>query len=179
MHAYPSSDGGLSICSRDITERKRAQEQVAYHASLVENMEDAVVATDERFVVTAWNPGAEMLFGRSADEALGRHVKDVIQTGLSDAERDERLRRLPRSGRARTEVIAYRKDGTPVDVEYVSVAIQEQRGEITGYLAIRRDIRERKRAEQALRAAQRRSDAARRSRRASPTRLPPSIPSGA
>jgi two-component system, cell cycle sensor histidine kinase and response regulator CckA len=62
VHAYTSEDG-LSIYFRDITERKRAQEQLAYHARLLEDMHDAVLATDERFVLTAWNKGAQEMFG--------------------------------------------------------------------------------------------------------------------
>ena len=39
----------------DITEQKRSEEKLAYHAPLLENMQDAVLATDERFLLTAWN----------------------------------------------------------------------------------------------------------------------------
>jgi PAS domain S-box-containing protein len=144
--------------ARDITEQKRVEEQRAYHAGLVENMEDAVIATDERFLVTAWNRGAEKLYGRTADEVLGRHVKDVVQTDLSDAEQVARFRQITEERRSRIEVVAYRKDGTPVDVELVNVAISGERDEITGYLGIHRDVTERKRAEEELREAQRRSE---------------------
>src|SRR5215211_7372559 len=67
MHAYPSEEG-LSVYYQDITERKRAEEQLAYHANLLKNIHDAVTATDEQFVVTAWNKGAEQMFGWRADE---------------------------------------------------------------------------------------------------------------
>jgi len=46
-HVYPSEDG-LSVYYRDITERKRVEERLAYHAYLLENVHDAVIATDER-----------------------------------------------------------------------------------------------------------------------------------
>jgi PAS domain-containing protein len=52
-----------------------------------------------------------------------------------------------------------RKDGTPVFVELITVALRGEGGEITGYLGDPRDVTERKRAEQALREAQRRSEA--------------------
>src|SRR6185369_2215585 len=48
-------------------------------------------------------------------------------------------------GRWRGEVVAYRKDGTPVCVELITVALRGERGGITGYLGIHRDITERRR----------------------------------
>src|SRR5215210_2470258 len=62
VNAYPSEEG-LSVYYRDVTERKWAEEQLAYHARLLENIHDAVLATDERFALTAWNKGAEQMFG--------------------------------------------------------------------------------------------------------------------
>jgi PAS domain S-box-containing protein len=153
VHAYPSRDGGVSVYGHDITERKRAEEQIAYNASLVENMQDAVVGTDERFIVTAWNPGAKRLYAWRADEVLGRHVSDVVRSELSDEDRAARFRLIAEEGRSGIEVVAYRKDGTPVHVETVNVALRDERGEITGYLGIHRDITHRKRAEEELRKA--------------------------
>ena len=70
VHVYPSKEG-LSVYSQDITERKRVEEQLSYHAHLLENIHDAVIATDEQFVLTAWNKGAEQMYGWTADEVLG------------------------------------------------------------------------------------------------------------
>jgi PAS domain S-box-containing protein len=153
VHAYPSQDGGLSIYAYDIMERKHAEEQLRYQASLLDNVEDGVIATDDEFVVTAWNRGAEMLYGWTSEEVLGRHVRDVVRTELSDEELEVRFRGIAEEGRARSEVVAYRKDGTTVDVEFITVAIRGERGEVTGHLAIHRDVSERKSAERALREA--------------------------
>ena len=123
VHAYPSQDG-LSIYSRDITERKRVQERLAYHAYLLENVHDAVIATDERLAVTAWNKAAEQMYGWRADEALGRHIWEVVPVELSDGERAEALRELEERGRFRAEAVTYRKDGTPVYVEGITIALR-------------------------------------------------------
>src|SRR6185369_14922588 len=57
-----------------------------------------------------------------------------------------------------TEAITYRKDGTPVHVEGITMALgwEKRPRRITGYVNIRRDISERKRAEEALRASEER-----------------------
>src|SRR3954454_15038333 len=74
-------------------------------------------------------------------------------------ERAEARGAVAEHGRWRAEVVAYRKDGTPVCVELITVALRGARGGITGYLGIHRDVSERKRAEEVLREAQRRSEA--------------------
>jgi PAS domain S-box-containing protein len=141
----------------DITEQKRVEDGLRYNAGLLENMEDAVIATDERFVVTAWNRGAESLYGWTADEVLGSDARKILRSDLSDVQRAEAIRTLER-GPSRAERTRSRKDGTPVEVEAVNVAIRGERGDITGFLGIHRDISERRRAEEALREAHRRSE---------------------
>jgi PAS domain S-box-containing protein len=134
----------------DITERKTAEEKLAYHAHLLENMQDAVLATDERFVITAWNKGAEEMFGWRADEVLGCDARKVSPSEFTEERRAEVLRELADTGQFRTELTTYRKDGTPIPTEEVTAALRTERGEVTGYLSIIRDITERKRVEEEL-----------------------------
>lgn len=148
VHVYPSEEG-LSVYVQDITERKKAEEQLAYHTYLLENTEDAVLASDEHAVLTVWNKGAEQMFGWTAEEVLGRKVYDVLPYGeYSDEQLAEALRRLAEMGRRRTEATWYRKDGAPVYAEALTIALRGKQGPITGYLSIIRDLSERKRAEQ-------------------------------
>jgi PAS domain S-box-containing protein len=148
--------GGLLVMD-DITERKRAEEERAYHALLVDNVEDAVVGTDPQFRLTVWNKGAERLYGFTADEVVGRDAREV-GTYEDDVSRLELERELVETDRTRAEITAYRKDGTRVEVELVSVAVRDAQGQVIGYLGIHRDVTERKRAEEALRAANRRTE---------------------
>jgi PAS domain S-box-containing protein len=139
--------------SRNITERKRAEERLRYHAYLLENVHDAVIAMDEQLLVTAWNKGAQEMYGWRADEVLGRNLWEVVPTDLSEEQRAHALRELSERGRFRAEAMTYGKDGTPVYAEGTTIALrgeQEEEGQITGYVSIRRDITERKRAEQEI-----------------------------
>src|SRR5918992_598196 len=149
VHAYPSEEG-LSVYSQDITERKRAEEQLRYYAHLLENIHDAVIATDEHSVVTAWNKGAEEMYGWRADEVLGLSLWEAIPVNLSEEQRAEALRESDEKGRFRMEATTYAKDDTPVYVEGITIAMRGEQGEgeITGYLSIIRDISERKWAEE-------------------------------
>ena len=152
VHAYPSEEG-LFVYAHDITQRKRAEEQLRYYASLLENISDAVIATDEHLAVTAWNNGAQQMYGWREDEVLGRNVWEAVPDDLSEEQRAEALSELSQRGRLRTDAITYDKDGMPVYVEGITIALaggEQRERQITGYLDIRRDISERKLAEERL-----------------------------
>lgn len=136
--------------AEDISERKGAQERLAYQAHLLENMQDAVLATDETFALTAWNNGAERMYGWRAEEVLGRKIHEVLTTELGGEQMASIRAELPETSPHRTEMIMYRKDGTSVYVDVLAITLRGERGEITGYLSINRDISERKRAEREL-----------------------------
>ena len=149
--------GGVLVMT-DVTEHKAEAERLTYLAGLLDNTEDAIVALDAEWFVAVWNAGAERMYGWTADEVLGRHTLEVARVEMSYEERAEVRRAVAEHGRWRGEVVAYRKDATPVCVELITVALRGERGAITGYLGIHRDVSERKRSEEDLREAWRRSE---------------------
>jgi diguanylate cyclase (GGDEF)-like protein/PAS domain S-box-containing protein len=139
LHMY-----GASI---DVTESKRREEQLGYQAHLLENVQDAVMATDEHFTLRAWNKGAEQMFGWRADEVLGRKVHEVVRSAHSEEQLDQVLRELSESGQQHTDAVKYHKDGSPIYAEELTIALRGEQGEISGYLSIMRDLTERKESE--------------------------------
>jgi PAS domain S-box-containing protein len=142
------------LVQTDVTERKREETRLAYLAGLLDNTEDAIIALDAKWLVTAWNRGAERLYGWTADEMRGRQANDVLRVELSDEQTLDARRAAAEGGRWRGEGIAHHKDGTPVVVEGIAAPLRGTDGEITGYLAIHRDITERRRMMDELRESQ-------------------------
>lgn len=85
ISSHQFEDQGLTLAVsviRDITERKRAEEargdserRLQLH---VQSTPVAVIEYDQQFRITAWNPAAEVIFGWSAEEAMGRHASFII-----------------------------------------------------------------------------------------------------
>nr|WP_312868723.1 EAL domain-containing protein [Amycolatopsis pithecellobii] len=78
-------EAAFQVIMRDVTAQRAAEAAVRYQAALVTHVSDAIVATDESWVVTSFNPAAEAIFGVSADDARGRTVEEFVGVRL-DAE---------------------------------------------------------------------------------------------
>ena len=128
-------------------DRKRAQDLNKYHARLLRHINDAVIATDAEFRITAWNRAAEKIYGWTAAEVMGGSVDDILRSGLSEAQQAEAREMLKEKSLFRSERIHSKKNGQPVYVEENTIALANEQGEITGYVSVHRDITERKLAE--------------------------------
>jgi PAS domain S-box-containing protein len=137
-------------------ERKRAEEHLAYQADLLANVHDAILATDEKMILTSWNKAAEELYGWRAEEVLGKKVQGVIRSDFSEDQRKQALKALAKNRGYRLEVRQYCRDGQPIWVEGTSMTLRDEERHITGYVSVNRDITERKRAAEALRESERR-----------------------
>lgn len=137
----------------EITEQKEAAERLRYYAILVENMPDAVVTTDTRYIIRAWSPGAERLYGWHADEVIGRPVEEVMQSPFSGSidERHEWVTAFEREGYWRGTLTQHRKDGAPVRIAATVTQVKDEQGRVLGVTAINRDITQQHRVSENLR----------------------------
>src|SRR5215211_4689600 len=62
----------------DITERKRAEEQLREQATLLDNAQDAILVRDLDDRVLFWNKSAERIYGWSSGEVLGKTIRDFV-----------------------------------------------------------------------------------------------------
>jgi PAS domain S-box-containing protein len=134
----------------DITAHKRANEQLAYHANLLDQVHDAIIATDADEKITAWNRAAAEMYGWRADEALGACVHTIVPTEMAEEAARARQETLHTQGAARNQVKQYRRTGEPLIVETTTMTLRNAAGEITGYVSVNRDVTQHKAVEQAL-----------------------------
>ena len=141
------------VTAQDISQRKNAEKEIADQASILAHVNDALLTTDENFIITSWNSAAERIFGWKAEEVTGRNAEDVLQTVLFNKTRSEVIQELEKAGEFFAEVTQVRKDGARIHIGASTVTRYDENGNIVGYVSVNRDITERKRAEAALQRA--------------------------
>ena len=153
-HARPM----ILLSFHDITMRKEAEAANARLSAIVQSSDDAILSEDLNGIITSWNQGAERIFGYTSDETIGKPVTILILTERADEELSvlERVRREDRI--EHYETVRRHKDGSLIAVSLTVSPIFDERGAIIGASKIARDITQRKRAEEALRAADRAKD---------------------
>jgi PAS domain S-box-containing protein len=125
----------------DITDRKRAEEANALHASTVQSSNDAIFSIDPNRVIRTWNPGAERLYGYTAAEMIGRPITDLSPENLHD-EQFSLYRETQRGHPVVIETMRRHKDGRLVPVGISAAPILDGEGRIAGVAAVHRDMTE-------------------------------------
>jgi len=138
---------------RDLTEQRRVAEILHFQASLLEQVQDAIVATDWDGRVVYWNRAAEALFGWLASDAVGRDFDALVRPEARDSL--ARLRHhLLREGSWRGELQHRTAEGR---VAWLSASLSVQRdpqGRPVGVVGVYRDITAQRRLEEELLQAQ-------------------------
>ena len=140
-------------------ERRTAERAGAQLAAVVESSDDAIIGMTPDGRVTSWNDAATRLLGHPAQAILGQSIEKIIPPELWEAERG-RLARIARGEHVdHYETVRAASDGRAIPVSVRLSPILDRAGIVIGISKIARDITERKRVEEALRAADHRKDA--------------------
>ena len=145
-----TKDGPQVMCViRDITDRKRAEEDLRRQAQLIEASHDAIIVREPGGRILQWNAGAQEIYGWSSAEAGGQVTHTLFQTGfpVSLAEVDAAL---DRSGRWDGELRHTRRDGARITVDSRHILVRGTDGAPVAVLETNRDITQRKAAEEAV-----------------------------
>ncbi|MEA5418135.1 PAS domain S-box protein [Spirulina sp. CCNP1310] len=148
---------GIVVVVADITEQKRQAEQVRLLQSVVVNSNDAVLITEAEPIDP---PGPRILYvnkaftettGYSLEEVVGKTPR-ILQGPKTDRAVLDRVRiALSQWQPVTAELINYRKNGSEFWVEFSIVPVADRGGYYTHWIAVQRDITERKQIEKALR----------------------------
>ncbi len=135
---------------RDISERKAAQETVEVQAKFLNAANDAIIVGDTAERIIYWNGGAERLYGWKREEAIGKSSHELLQTEFPVPFEEIASRR--EKGEWEGELIHRKRDGTKITVASHWTTLRNAQQKVAGWLEINRDITERKRAEEDVRA---------------------------
>ena len=136
---------------RDLTARKQAEHAIRLQAQLLDNVEQAVIATDVNGAITYWNRWAETLYGWASAEVLGRDIVDVTPAPAMRAEASAIMDRLRAGESWSGELVLQRRDGTTFPAFVTDSPVYDAAGALVGIVGVSVDIAERKRREEGAR----------------------------
>jgi len=152
---------GFAKVTRDLTQRKlqeehfqRLLESEERFRLLVEQVKDyAIFFLDAKGNISSWNQGARRIKGYTADEIIGQHFS-VFYTpqDLATAKPERELTIAVREGKYEEEGWRVRKNGTRFWASVLITSLWDKRGNLTGFAKVTRDLTDRKKEEEALRA---------------------------
>ncbi|MCP4133506.1 MAG: PAS domain S-box protein [bacterium] len=135
---------------RDITERKKSERQISRLATVIEQVNESVVITNLKGSIEYVNPFFERSTGYSASEVLGENSR-ILKSELNKPEVHKKLWNTISDGNIWQGTLRNkRKDGVLFDEEASIFPIKDSSGNIINYAAVKRDITERKIAEEEL-----------------------------
>ncbi len=149
---------GLLGVARDITERKRAEEEMRQSQQKLrihfEHTPLAVVEWDLDFRVAAWNPSAERIFGYSRQEALGQHARFIVPQQYREHVDQVWQALLKQAGGTRSTNDNITKDGRSISCEWYNTPLVDESGRVLGVASLVQDVTERVGLEERLRQSQ-------------------------
>ncbi len=148
--------------NRERAARDAAENHRAALAAVVEYTDDAIIGAAPDGTISAWNAGAERLFGYSATEVIGRPGTMLAdQDGFS--QQADVIARIKAGERGISyEARRVRKDGSPVDVSFTVAPITDSAGAVVGISIVARDITATRKAAERQRMIEERSHQAQR-----------------
>lgn len=144
ISCYSLDTESFYLAFDDITNRKKNEELLSYQSSLLINVKDSIIGTDKDFKIKYWNQAAEKIYGWKHEEVIGEVVGDILKTEFKENDKLTVINKLNEEGTYFNEFKQFKKDGSEVYVETHTSKVFNPEGEFNGYIAVSRDITERK-----------------------------------
>ena len=109
-----------------------------YNSTLLKNIYDAIITTDNKFLITDWNVHAEILYGYSVEEAKGKSLLSLLKMDADDIEKNSDPTFI--NGTWKGEAIHYSKNERAINVDVSKTAIIDDAGKKNGCIYVVRDI---------------------------------------
>jgi PAS domain S-box-containing protein len=138
---------GVVCVAQDMTERKKAEEKLRYQAELIENVSDAIIATDLDLNIVSWNRAAERVYGWRETEVVGKNLRTIVQPHQNGKSTPELIEE---GSNWRKELEQVRKDGDTLQVLSSMSWIKGEDDTPNGLVIVNHDITQRKQTEKSL-----------------------------
>ena len=151
---------GVRASGRDITDRKKVEDAIAaakdYTENIIKSMFDTLIVINPDGKIRSINEATAVLLGYKEEELIGKPFGTIV----AEEEEEEggipfigtRLKELIKEGFIKEYDMTYKtKSGEMIPVSFSGAVMKDKDGELIGIVCIGRDLRERKKADEALR----------------------------
>jgi PAS domain S-box-containing protein len=142
----------MQVVCRDITERKSAHKELVMFRKAVETSGEAIFLTNVDGLITFVNHEFTAVYGYQPEEIVGKATPRILKSGAMDGEAYAHFwTTILGKQVVKGELTNRTKDGRLLVIEGSANPILDDNGQILGFLAVQRDVTERKKAEDLLR----------------------------
>ena len=132
--------GTILYTCHDVTERKKAEDQIRFQSKVLNCIEQAVIATDLQGKVLFFNNFAEKLYQWPTEEVLGMDIVDISVPQISKQKADEIMAQLSKGESLKGEFMVQRKDGSTFLAHVTDSPIHDEKGNLIGIVGISREV---------------------------------------
>ncbi len=145
-HQTFESNGEILVLetNHDISQRKRAETYTARMAAVAASSHDALLGITLDGIIETWNPAAQRLFGYSAEEAIGNHVRILAEPSKHAEQLNMKRLALTQDYVGPYDARRMRKDGTLIDVSVALAPVKTPEGGLRSISVAVHDISDRK-----------------------------------
>ncbi len=152
-HLMLDEDGkmiGIEGTLRDLTERKKAEEQLNLMAHALKSINECISITDTSDRILFVNEAFEQTYGYSAQELIGKNIS-IVRSARNDQKLVDQILDLTNESGWKGELLNKRKDGTEFLISLSTTVVENDKGEILGLVGVASDITDLKLADERLR----------------------------
>lgn len=137
--------------NHDISEAKKAEEELSHFAKMIRSSKSAIISINEDLHITNWNNGAEMLYGYTAAEAIGKWEPEFLSTETSHALAiAKEVKQIEVGGYWNGECEHKKKDGEIIIVDLSITVFYDHKNNQKSFLTFISNITEKKKVEDQL-----------------------------
>ncbi|HVT85188.1 MAG TPA: PAS domain S-box protein [Chitinophagaceae bacterium] len=135
----------------DITERREKEETIRKLFQAIEQSDEIILITNTDGIITFVNTAFEEVYGYKKEEIIGKNTPRILKSGMMNAEfYNELWEKLPLGKGLRKEIINKTKDGRLITIDTSLSPIYNDQQVLIGYMAVQKDITQKKNAEKNL-----------------------------
>jgi PAS domain S-box-containing protein len=147
-----NGEHAIQVVLRDITVRKKAEETLRKLYQAIDQTDEIVFMTDLEGTITFANPAFEEVYGYKREEIESKTTPRILKSGAQGPSFYEYLwKELKQVHSFRKEILNKTKDGRLITVDSSLSPIVDEEQRLTGFMAVQKDITERKKAEEEIR----------------------------